>query len=447
MLRTFWIVLLCAVIARSAEGQSSADIAKLLERLDKVEDENRKLIEEIQRLRQDLAAMGQQPNPETAGKASTDERLDVQESRTEELAQTKVEASQKLPISLTGMLLFNAFTNGKYSGDALDPVVAQRTPGGASAGASLRQTVLGLKFAGPDLPWGGKASGSLYMDFFAGSYGPDYNLLRIRVASLDLNWKDTTISFAQDKPIIAPREPTSLAQVGVSPLTAAGNLWDWRPQARIEHRFHWGDDFTLRAQGGVYQTAEGNVAIPTSAESTLETARPGYEGRLEFASSWNGLRVEIAPGYHASNSHVIGTSVPSRIASLDWLVRPAKIVEFTGAWFQGRNVSVLGALRQGYRIPPSGTVIPVHSAGGWGQLAIFPTERLSFHFYGGQQHDRTSDLGGSGISRNFTYAGNFMYRLAPNILGAFEYSQTRTTYLGTGTRLNNHYDLALAYLF
>jgi hypothetical protein len=40
-----------------------------------------------------------------------------------------------------------------------------------------------------------------------------------------------------------------------------------------------------------------------------------------------------------------------------------------------------------------------------------------------------------------------MYRLAPNILGAFEYSQTRTTYLGIGTRLNNHYDLALAYLF
>jgi hypothetical protein len=40
-----------------------------------------------------------------------------------------------------------------------------------------------------------------------------------------------------------------------------------------------------------------------------------------------------------------------------------------------------------------------------------------------------------------------MYKLAPNVVAALEASQTRTEYLGSLLRLNNHYDLALAYLF
>lgn len=51
------------------------------------------------------------------------------------------------------------------------------------------------------------------------------------------------------------------------------------------------------------------------------------------------------------------------------------------------------------------------------------------------------------MAKNQVYAGNLIYRLGPNVLASFEASQTRTTYLGQGTRLNPHYDLALAYLF
>ena len=35
-----------------------------------------------------------------------------------------------------------------------------------------------------------------------------------------LDWANTSIMFGQDKPIISPRDPDSLAQVGYSPLTA-----------------------------------------------------------------------------------------------------------------------------------------------------------------------------------------------------------------------------------
>jgi hypothetical protein len=51
------------------------------------------------------------------------------------------------------------------------------------------------------------------------------------------------------------------------------------------------------------------------------------------------------------------------------------------------------------------------------------------------------------IDRNLAFGGNVMYRLGSNVLASFETSHTRTTYLGSGTRINPHYDLALGYFF
>lgn len=426
--------LLALALARPALCQTSPDIQKVLDRLDTLEEENRKLLDEIHELRTELIERNS-------------ERLDVQENRTAELDQSKVGTSQKMPVTLTGMLLFNAFENGRNGGSAQDPTAANLNAAPAFSGASLRQTVLGLKFNGPDLPGGGKASGQFYMDFFAGTSSPFNNLLHIRIATLDLNWNNFTLSVGQDKPIISPREPTSLAQVGVSPLTGAGNLWDWEPQVRIQQRFLIGEDTGFLAQAGVYQTAESYPGtLSDEYAGTLERARPGYEGRLEFFRGTANRRIEIAPGFHFSTTHVAGDSVPSQIFSLDWLLRPASLVEFTGEFFHGENVAGLGA-RQGFDILPSDDVIPVHSQGEWGQIAVFPASRLSLHIYTGEQHDQASDVAPGGVTRNFVYAGNLMYKLAPNVVAAFEASQARTQYLGSLLRLNNHYDLALAYLF
>lgn len=428
--------MLLAVAAGCAFGEEDPDLKAVLRRLEQVERDNRSLREELRQLRAEI------------GKPPVAEKVEVLESRTEDLAQTKVESSQRMPISLTGMLLFNAFYNGRYGGASQYPVVASASPAGAvSAGASLRQTVIGLKFHGPDLPGGGTANGTLFLDFWAGSRDPANHILHIRTATLDLNWKDTTLTVGQDKPIFAPREPDSLAQVGVSPLTAAGNLWDWQPQIRLERRFRFGESAGLRAQAGVYMTNELESTLPAQLAATLERGRPGYQGRFEF---WRGnaeRRFEIAPGFHVSDTHVAGVSVPSRLVSLDWLMRPARAVDVTGAWFRGENVAVTGSLRQGFTILSPGRAAAVHSLGGWAQLKVEATGRLAFHFYGGGQWDRASDLRGAGIGRNLVYAGNFTFRLAPNVLAGFEASQTRTSYISGRSRLNNHYDLSLAYLF
>ena len=51
------------------------------------------------------------------------------------------------------------------------------------------------------------------------------------------------------------------------------------------------------------------------------------------------------------------------------------------------------------------------------------------------------------VGRNLLFGGNLFFRVAPNVVVGPEVTQTRTSYIGQGIRINNHYDLALAYLF
>ncbi len=443
-----FVLFLCLPAVLPAESKS--EMQQVLERLERLEEQNKALFAEVQSLRKELAGGGG-ANAEPAAPPSEpplEEKVAVQEQRIDEQAQSKVESDHRLPVQLTGMLLFNAFLNGQSSNNQGYPVTAAATPGAASGGATLRQSVIGLKFQGPDIFGGGKVSGSVYMDFFDGLGTTQTQYMRLRIASLDFNWKNTTFSAGLDKPIISPREPNSIAQVGVSPLTAAGNLWQWEPQARIEQRFRFGDDTGVRAQVGVFQTSEGTTVLPAEYQSSLAPARPGLEGRFELWHQFGeGRRFEVAPGFHVSSSHVDGQGVPSHIFSVDWRIQPVSRFDFSGMFFSGENVAVLGALRQGIVFGRRDAPHAVQSMGGWAQLSFRATGRLSFNVYGGQQDDRNYDLLPGGVAKNLSYAGNVMYRLGTNVLASFEASQTRTTYLGAGTRLNPHYDLAFAYLF
>ena len=341
--KSLGICLLALALPRLAAPQTAPDLQKIMDRLDQLENQNRQLLDEIHQLRSELSqGTATPPTSAVAPSAPSEERIGVAENRIAELDQSKVTASQRFPVSLTGMLLFNAFENGR-SGTSQYPVAAALTPGASSDRATVRQTIIGLKFNGPALPGGGTASGSINLDFFGGTASPNNNLLRIRTASLDLTWGNTTLSFGQDKPLISPRDPSSFAQVGVSPLTAAGNLWDWNPQVRIEHSFLFGENTGLKAQGAVYETTESySSTLPTEYSGTLEKSRPAWQGRLEFFHGGDNRRIEVAPGFSISNTHVAGTSIQSTIASVDWLIRPISLVELSGEAFAGQDVAGFG---------------------------------------------------------------------------------------------------------
>lgn len=423
---------------------AQTNLEQIVERLDRLEKQNQSLAEEVRQLRQELAeARGQPPKPAPP----LDEQLAVDQSRLEELAQSKVEASQRFPIRVTGTALFNGFLNSKGSGGQQYPTYAW--PGNqASGGGSFYQTTLGLEYSGPQSFLGGQVHGNVYMDF-AGGTGTPFDLgFRLRTGEIQIDWTDRSLMAGLESPIFAPRSPTSLAQVEFAPLSGAGNLWLWTPQVRFEQKVRLTSQTGVRAQLGAVQTFETSSYGPTQPyTSAPEPARPGIEGRFEFYHNLSDTRrFEIAPGFHTSVTHVDHSSVPSHIFSFDWFTNPLPKLEFSGAFFTGQNVAPVGGI-EGYTILPAGVAIPVHSQGGWSQLTFLPTPRLSFHFFSGLEDGRTADVAAYAIGRNWLYGANLFYRLAPNVLLGFEASQARTTYIDSSLRLNNHYDLALAYLF
>jgi hypothetical protein len=439
-----WLLILPAILAAQTPGQLSS----ILDRLERLEQENRALAEEVRTLRARLDGVPTSAvatDTQAAPKPSLEERVEIQEKRIDELQQTKVEAAQRFPVRLAGMAVFNAYMNSHQSDSQEYPVVALPT-GPRSAGATMRQSIIGLEYRGPTAVWGGKVSGSIYMDFAPNLVN---GTMRMRTGDIQIDWKNTSIMVGLEKPIFNPREPSSLAQLAVSPLTGAGNLWLWLPQARLEHDFFFSPTTGLRAQGGVVATREAPPYTGGPPGATLEPNRPGAEGRFEVFHRFDDeRRIEIAPGFHVSETHFGGMSARSSLISTDWFVNPVRRVEFTGAFYHGQNVAPLGnGYGQGFGVYAGGIVDAVPSSGGWGQITLHTLPRLDFHLFTGIQADSTTDLAFGRISRNLLYGGNVYYRLAPNVILALETTQLRTTYIGQGVRINNHYDLALAYLF
>ena len=444
------LALVMLALAGAAAAQTPASMQEILARLERLEAANRALTEEVRVLRQELAALPPPAASETpaASAAPVEERLEIQERRIEEHQQTKLEASQRFPVKLTGMALFNAFLNSKGAGGADNPTVAPLGAPEASGGATFRQTVIGLQFRGPRTVWDGRVSGDFYIDFWGGTNAVLNHSPRIRIASLSIDWKTRSFMAGHEKPLISPREPNSLSQVGVSPLTNAGNLWLWLPQVRFEQRFPFSDTSGFKAQFALFQTNETSIAVPADFAPTLENRRPGFQGRFEYHHGFEGNRsLAVASSFHTSTTHVAATSAPSHLVAVDWLAKPWSKFEFTGTAFAGANVANMGAIRQGVTILGFRDVIAVRSRGGWAQATYLPTDRLTFNVYAGQIDDCNRDLRFGGIAKNLSYAGNAMYRLAPNVILSLEAAKVRTTHLDLGIRQNNHYDLAIAYLF
>lgn len=450
MFRRLPLIFFAVTFALHAQekAESSAGLAQVLQRLDALEQQNRELLQEVRSLRQEISASkgpgGALQTEIHPLQPALDERVTVDEHRIEEQAQTKVEASQKFPIQLNGMLLFNAFANSAGTGASSYPLLS----GPDRSGATLRQTLLGLKFEGPKLPGDGRVNGSLMMDFWGGYAEPGANWLRLRQADVSLDWANRSFSVGQEKPLISPYQPSSLAEVGISPLAGAGNLWLWLPQARYEERLHIGRNSGVRAQLALMQTDESYSVVPAEYSNSLDRARPAVEGRAAFWHNFDDLRkFEVGAGFHASTTHVAGNSVDSRIASIDWLFVTGPRLEISGTFFHGENVAGLGALGNAFTIGSDSYVEPVHSFGGWTQFAFTLTNRLTLNVFGGLQDDRATYLTPSSPVRDFTYASNLQYHLGPNVVLGLEALQSRSRTQSGVNATHNHYDLAIGYLF
>ena len=437
-------VLLAAISMPSlicAQQQPSPEsIRQILERLDSLEKQNDAIIKEIHDLRQTLAAQAQSSPP-------LEERVEETEQRTRDQAQTKVGASQRFPISLTGMFLFDA-TKANYSGN--EPTQGSYGQSyGATTGATLRQSIIGLDFYGPHIFGDGQIKGSLSMDFYAGSQN---NYLRIRRGVVSFDWRRRSITFGQDKVLIAPLQPTSFAHVGIPALSGTGNLWFWLPQARYEERIPLGNGTELKAQAALIQTNEMYSVTSPALQIAIEPTRPAGEFRMEVQHSWSEQpRLVFGVGGHISTSHIAGRSIASRVVSADFKFQPKTWLQFSGTFLHGENFANLGGLGPGFGARQYyGAyyyVVPVRSSAGWVQIALPLTTRLTVDFYAGRQLNTARDVNTGDPYRSLAYAGNVLYRIAPNVVVGFEGGQTRLTSLNGVPFTAERYDATVAYLF
>ena len=427
----------------AAQEQVSPDtLQHILDRLDTLEKQNEALLTEVKQLRE---AVKTAQSESAARTQALQDRAEVTAQQVKDQAQTKVEASQRFPISLTGMFLFDSFL---FTGPP-DPeygYLSGYTAGTPSAGATLAQSIIGLDFRGPQLPGGGKMHGSLSMDFYSQSGG--YGLFRLRRGVLSFDWARRTLTVGQDKPLISPLEPTSFARVGVPPLSGAGNLWLWLPQIRYEERVPFSTHTQGTFQAAVIETNESYVAPYLPPKAPGETARPGLEARFEIAHRWNEeSRFAVGIGAHASTTHLLGNSIPSRVISADLLYKPIQKLQISGTIFRGENFASLGGEPPGVTILKNGAVIPIHGSAGWMQVAVPITSRLTFDVYAGRQVNDAKDLNSYAFVRTLSYAGNVLYRLSPNVIVGLEGSQNALEYLTGRQLLTNRYDATVAYLF
>ena len=181
-------------------AQNLPDNAAILERLDRLEQENRAMAEEIRALRAELTAAHKAPTqrrapppPRTSPKLCR-KRSTFRGSASRSRRQTKVESSQKFPIALAGMALVNAFINSRQNGRQRLPHAASAIPATDRAGATARQSIIGLEYHGPRTFLGGTVHGSMFMDFYQGPT-PLQQWIRLRTATIQMDWKTRNIKL------------------------------------------------------------------------------------------------------------------------------------------------------------------------------------------------------------------------------------------------------------
>jgi regulator of replication initiation timing len=421
---------------------------------------------ESEQLRKELESM-RAPAPASAAveqantASSSEQRLASVEENTQLLQnelrtqyQTKVESASKYRMRLSGLVLFNLFGNSG-SVDNLDvPTYAAPSSNyGASSGfgATLRQSEIGLEVFGPTLH-GAKTSGQVQFDFGGGFPsgaldGVNTGIVRLRTASLRMDWQNTSIVAGQDNLFISPNSPTSFASLLTPSFGYSGNLWAWTPQIRVEHKIaiNSAQDFTIQA--GILDNITGDLSYgthrqPQAGESTASPAyalRTGWTGTLSGNPAAVGVSGYFSPQHWGSGWNVNGWAIGT-----DWRVPIVRRLELSGEIYRGRAVGGIGGgigqsvIFGGPVADPYAYFRPVNSAGGWSQLKFTATPRLEFNGVFGVDNPFSSDVHwfttpvgpyGAVLAANRSEMANFIFRPRSDLLLSAEYRHLRTSQL------------------
>jgi hypothetical protein len=351
-------------LERKLEAVSSA-LAVTRQQLEQSQQEMEQLRQELVGIRKQLISTQSIPATSPGATNSVDaqttaaaiedlqERQQTTEAQVKVHDQTKVESSSKYPLRVTGLILFNSFIN-RGAVDNLDlPEAALNnqtsTVGNGSAGATFRQTILGLEGFGPRIA-GARSSATVDMDFFAGlaytSYATSAGTVRMRTATINLDWDHDSLQVGFVSPLISPLSPTSYATVAEPALAGAGNLWTWAPQLRYAHQLHLQSGRRVQLELGLWDPPNAGYSTnelyrtPSPGEASKQ---PAYESRISYGTFSGERRFQIGlSGYYSRQSYPNNEAVDSWAATTDWRAPLGSRFEISGEGYRGRALGGLG---------------------------------------------------------------------------------------------------------
>jgi hypothetical protein len=435
---------------------------------------------ETEQLRKELEARGPAPEaaanaangasapPPTLGErvASLEESSELVTSKLDDQYQTKVEAASKYRIRLSGIVLLNLFSNRGYLDTQGVPTWAiPEIPNvsGQTFGATMRQSEIGLEVFGPHL-FGARTSGNLQLDFAGGSpnvpNGVNFGQARLRIASMRLDWKNTSIVGGQDNAFFSPLSPTSFASLALPAFSYAGNLWGWIPQVRIEHRINLSEGQNITMQAGIMDNVTGELpaSFEPFAQAGESSGQPAYATRVAWTRNVFGMPLTVgAAGYYGRQSWGFDHRIDGWAAMTDWSVPLTHRVSLTGEFYRGRAIGGLGGAvgRSVLFSSDSSQVRALNAVGGWSQLKFSATSKLEFNGAFGVDNPFAADVRGFPVSAGFpapllqnrSSLINVIYRPRSDLLFSGEYRHLRTFDVDAGSPTSDQLNLMMGILF
>jgi hypothetical protein len=403
--------------------------------------------------------------------SALEESAQLLNSKVDDQQQTKVESASKYHVRLSGLLLFNLFSNRGYVDNQDFPtwVLPQEVGSGQTFGASVRQSELGLEVFGPRLA-GAKTTGDVQVDFSGGFpntlNGLSYGLVRLRIADMRMDWDRTSIVVGQDNAFISPLAPTSFASLSVPALAYAGNLWGWIPQARVEHRFSLSEGQTLTWQAGILDNFTGEqpyasyLRLPTAGENS---GQPAYATRVAWSRSILGRSLTLgASGYYSRQDWGLGRKADGWAGTSDWDIPLASRLTLTGEFYRGRGIGGLGSafgrsvIFSGPQFTSGTQIQAVNAVGGWTELKFRLSPKLEFNGAFGLDNPYAQDLRAFPSSVSYFPASvgqnrggliNFVYRPRSALLFSAEYRHLRTFEVTDGSPTADQVNVSMGVLF
>jgi hypothetical protein len=415
---------------------------------------------------------------ESAASATLQERVtkledsqDLIDAKLTEQSQTRVESGSKYPLRLSGIVLFNLF-DARGGVDNLDfPQWAiPHTPSISSNafGASLRQSQIGLEAFGPEIA-GARTSANVKFDFAGGfaqlPNGISMGLVRLRTGTVRMDWTNTSIIAGQDSLFFSPLSPTSLSSLAVPALSYAGNLWNWTPQVRIEHRKELSDASSLLFQAGILDSLTGDLPVPGERVPTQgeQSGQPAYAARVAWSHRLFAQNLTLgAGGYYGRQNWEFGRHVDGWAGTLDLSLPLGRLFGVTGEIYRGRAVGgISGAVGQdvllsGPVTDSTTTIRGLNSVGGWMQLKFKPTAKFEINAAVGDDNPFAGELRrfpatqnyyGYSISRNLSPFANFIYQVRSNVLFSAEYRRIQTYAPYGSLSAANQFGTSVGYIF